>query len=176
MKISIISTIALAALVAAFPAAEPAAVDPLDDVYVRDVPVFPDAADGIIDDLETRGACTRAGTDKLLFKDSMATFSAARAKKSPSCYDWYSEECTKSWDKPLNYNFKPSCRRHDFGLQNYHREGRCNAANKKKIDDNFKKDLYKECSHFKGLSSWRGVLCRNIADKYWAAVRVFGDC
>ena len=45
---------------------------------------------------------------------------------------------------------------------------------KKRVDDNFKKDLYKYCSGFSGIWSYKGVECRRIADLYVAAVRKFG--
>ena len=45
---------------------------------------------------------------------------------------------------------------------------------KKKIDDNFKKDLYHYCAQFSGLSSWKGVECRRLADIYVAFVRKYG--
>lgn len=45
---------------------------------------------------------------------------------------------------------------------------------KKRIDDNFKNDLYKYCSQFSGLQSYKGVECRRIADIYVAFVRKYG--
>lgn len=45
---------------------------------------------------------------------------------------------------------------------------------KKRIDDNFKNDLYDVCKKFSGLQSFKGVECRRIADIYVAFVRKFG--
>jgi hypothetical protein len=183
MKTTHILTLALSALVPALPALESNIIAVSGDVHAREITdTFDDAAKGHAEVLETRACSTRAATDKLMFQDSMATFSAARSKKSPSCYDWNSDECTGlpflgTPDEPYGYKFKPSCRRHDFGYQNFRREGRCNATNKKKIDDQFKRDLYDVCSKYSGLlHAWEGVRCRRIADAYHVAVRNLGDC
>jgi hypothetical protein len=45
---------------------------------------------------------------------------------------------------------------------------------KKRIDDNFKKDLYNYCAQFSGIWSYKGVECRRIADIYVAFVRKLG--
>jgi len=118
--------------------------------------------------------CTNKVTDDLLFHTSMSAFQKARKAQSPTC-DWKSDNCSDSPDKPDGYNFIPSCQRHDFGYQNMRKQKRLTTANRKKIDDNFKKDLYKECSQYSGLSSWKGVECRRIADIYYKAVRACGD-
>lgn len=125
--------------------------------------------------LEARAAtCSKAATDKLIFKASMGTFQKARKSKNPSKCNWSSDGCSFSPDKPRGYDFKPSCQRHDFGYRNTKKQKRFTKAMKKRVDDNFKKDLYKYCSKFSGLSSWKGVECRRIADTYVAAVRKFG--
>lgn len=125
--------------------------------------------------LENRATtCTNAATDKLLFKASMTTFQKARKAKNPSKCNWSSDKCSWSPDKPDGYDFIPSCERHDFGYRNTKAQKRFTKAMKKKVDDNFKKDLYKYCSQFSGLSSWKGVECRRIADTYVYFVRKLG--
>ena len=125
--------------------------------------------------LETRATtCSKGATDKLIFKASMKTFQKARKAKNPSKCNWSSDGCSWSPDKPRGYNFVPSCQRHDFGYRNTKKQKRFTKAMKKRIDGNFKKDLYKYCSRFSGWSSWKGVECRRIADTYYAAVRKFG--
>lgn len=125
--------------------------------------------------LEARAAtCSKGAIDKLIFRASMKTFQKARKGKNPSKCNWSSDGCSWSPDKPRGYNFVPSCQRHDFGYRNTKKQKRFTKAMKKRIDDNFKKDLYKYCSQFSGWSSWKGVECRRIADTYHAAVRKFG--
>ncbi|KAH8661033.1 prokaryotic phospholipase A2-domain-containing protein [Ilyonectria robusta] len=125
--------------------------------------------------LENRATtCTKAATDNLIFKASIGSFEKSRKAKNPSKCNWSSDNCSKSPDKPDGYNFIPSCQRHDFGYRNTKAQKRFTKAMKKRIDDNFKKDLYKYCSQFHGLSSWKGVECRRLADIYYAAVRKLG--
>lgn len=118
--------------------------------------------------------CTPAATDNLLFTVSIGTFETARNSKNPSQCNWSSDNCSWSPDKPDGFNFIPSCHRHDFGYRNTKDQKRFTAAMKTRIDDNFKKDLYKYCSQFSGIWSYKGVECRRIADIYVAFVRKFG--
>ncbi|KFX88789.1 hypothetical protein V495_05155 [Pseudogymnoascus sp. VKM F-4514 (FW-929)] len=125
--------------------------------------------------LESRATtCTKAGVDKLTFKVSIGSFEKARKAKNPSKCNWKSDNCSWSPDKPDGYNFIPSCHRHDFGYRNTKAQKRFTKAMKKKIDDNFKKDLYHYCAQFSGWSSWKGVECRRLADIYVAFVRKYG--
>lgn len=121
------------------------------------------------------GATCVAKTDTLLLHTSMDAFQAAKAAKSPAYLVWTDDGCSKSPDKPDGYNFLPSCQRHDFGYRNYKKQARLTEPNRKVIDDNLKTDLYHECKRYHGLSSWKGVECRRIADIYHAAVRKFGN-
>src|ERR687887_562716 len=38
-------------------------------------------------------------------------------------FDWSTDFCTFSPDRPLGFNFELSCARHDFGYRNYRIEG-----------------------------------------------------
>jgi hypothetical protein len=124
--------------------------------------------------LDSRETCSAAGADNLVFTVSMSTFTAARNAQSPSCYVWKSDDCSASPDRPDGYDFVPSCRRHDFGYRNAKKQGRFTEDLRKRIDDNFKNDLYNYCKQFHGWESWKGVECRRIADIYHAFVRACG--
>jgi hypothetical protein len=80
-----------------------------------------------------------------------------------------SDGCTSSPDNPFGFPFTPACNRHDFGYTNYRLQTRFTVSAKLKIDNNFKTDLYYQCSSV-SLSS----ICRALADVYYAAVRAFG--
>ena len=108
-------------------------------------------------------------TDTLLFSISLPDFIARRNARNPPSLDWESDNCTSSPDNPLGFRFTPACNRHDFGYHNYRNQNRFSAANKLNIDNNFKKDLYYQCSR----ESFAGI-CRALADVYYAAVRAFG--
>ncbi|KAG0639380.1 prokaryotic phospholipase A2-domain-containing protein [Tuber brumale] len=113
----------------------------------------------------------RSVTDRLLYSTGMGAFLTAKRNKNPRNLDWTDDGCSNSPDKPAGFNFLDSCKRHDFGYRNYKKQHRFTEANRKRVDDNFKKDLYKECSeHFGPI----GSACRRIADTYYAAVRRFG--
>lgn len=125
--------------------------------------------------LENRATtCTAAATNSLIFTVSIGSFEKARRAKNPSKCNWSSDNCSWSPDKPDGFNFIPSCHRHDFGYRNTKAQKRFTKAMKKRVDDNFKKDLYKYCSQFSGIWSFKGVECRRIADVYVAFVRKFG--
>ena len=120
-----------------------------------------------------QGACTAAATDNLIFSVSISAFQSARNAKSPACFDWSSDNCSSSPDRPAGFNFVPSCQRHDFGYRNTKKQGRFTAL-KPRIDTNFKNDMYNVCKQFTGLDSWKGVECRAIADIYYTAVKELG--
>lgn len=118
--------------------------------------------------------CTAAALDKLLFQDSISSFITAWNAKSPSCFDWNSDGCSCSPDDIGDFDFLPSCKRHDFGYRNMKHQSRFDAAMKQRVDDNFQNDLYDVCNSFSGWQSYKGVECRRIADIYVAFVRKFG--
>ena len=81
--------------------------------------------------------------------------------------------CSCSPDELGDFDFLPSCKRHDFGYRNSKDQGRF-AQLKDKIDDKLKRDMYDVCDKFSGLESYRGVVCRRIADAYHIGVQQFG--
>ncbi|KAK2745518.1 hypothetical protein FQN57_003643 [Myotisia sp. PD_48] len=126
---------------------------------------------------EPRAACDCSAkvSDNLTFTVKIKSFQDSRKAKRPACCDWSSDNCSWSPDKPSGFDFIPSCQRHDFGYRNGKKQKRFNETYRKKVDDNFKKDLYAYCSKFSGLQSYKGVQCRRYADVYHAAVRRCGD-
>ncbi|EEY16326.1 secretory phospholipase A2 [Verticillium alfalfae VaMs.102] len=108
--------------------------------------------------LESRAVvCSVAAVDRLIFKTTIPVFLKARKAKDPKRCRWDSDGCTSAPDRPAMFNFKPACQRHDFGYRNTKAQRRYTSAMKKRIDDQFKKDLYKYCSGFKGLLAFQGV-------------------
>lgn len=104
----------------------------------------------------------------------MGEFQAARNAKSPSCFDWYSDGCTSSPDKPAGFNFIPSCQRHDFGDANFGKKKQWNPVNKARTDWRFRTDLLDYCATYKGLAKLpKRVLCTALANDYANAVVVF---
>ncbi|SHF34672.1 phospholipase [Streptoalloteichus hindustanus] len=109
----------------------------------------------------------RSVTDEYLFSKSLSQFHSLRAKRPHSKQlDWSSDGCSKSPDAPLGYDFLPACQRHDFGYRNYKKQSRFTKDNRKRIDDNFRADMYSICD-----DSWT---CKRTADIYYHAVRKFG--
>ncbi len=108
-----------------------------------------------------------AVTDDYLYSKSISQFTTLRAQQPyAGQLDWSSDGCSYSPDNPFGFKFLPTCHRHDFGYRNYKRQGRWNEANRLRIDNNFKSDMYQQCG-----SNWA---CKRTADLYYAAVREFG--
>ncbi|KAK4035180.1 prokaryotic phospholipase A2-domain-containing protein [Parachaetomium inaequale] len=108
-------------------------------------------------------------TDQYLYSITLPTFTARRNARDPATLIWDSDGCSSSPDNPFGFPFVPACHRHDFGYRNYKAQNRFTDAGKLKVDNNFKKDLYYQCSSV----SAKGV-CEALADVYYAAVRAFG--
>ncbi|MEV0704498.1 phospholipase [Saccharopolyspora sp. NPDC050389] len=109
----------------------------------------------------------RAVTDEYLYETSLDAFTETRAEQPYSDQlDWSSDGCSMSPDKPLGYKFRTSCDRHDFGYRNYKKQDRFSEDNRKKVDDNFKADMYSVCGS--------DVVCKGTANIYYYAVREFG--
>jgi hypothetical protein len=101
-------------------------------------------------------------------------FEAARNAKSPSCFNWDSDKCTLSPDRPAKFNFVPSCHRHDFGCTNFEKKNQWNPVNKARTDWNFRTDMLDECAKYKGFSKLaKRALCTVLANKYAEAVFAF---
>lgn len=114
-------------------------------------------------------ATPQQDTDRLLYSTSMPDFLAAKRARNPSNLAWDDNGCSFSPDQPQGFNFLPSCQRHDFGYRNYPIQQRCSAADRKRVDDNFKRDLYNECAKYVEAQK-----CRNTADVYYNTARALG--
>ena len=110
-------------------------------------------------------------TDRLCFDTSISSFLAAKQKQSPNTLIWADDGCSKSPDRPAGFNFLHSCQRHDFGYRNFKNQNRFSKANRLRIDDKFKSDLYNECENH-GII--KRTACKRIADTYYVAVRAAG--
>jgi hypothetical protein len=106
-------------------------------------------------------------TDQYLFSTSLSSFQNLRVQKPyDGQLDWSSDGCSNSPDNPFGFNLVKACYRHDFGYRNYKRQGRFTEANRLRIDNNFKDDMYEVCN-----GNWA---CDRFADSYYWAVRQFG--
>ncbi|RDA83992.1 hypothetical protein CP532_6960 [Ophiocordyceps camponoti-leonardi (nom. inval.)] len=114
-------------------------------------------------------------TDELLFRYTLNEFVLVRRKMPDKANGWCgfldfsSDGCTKSIDNPFNFPFIDACFRHDFGYQNYRRQFRFTVDNKKRIDDNFLKDLVFRCQTVKAKHA-----CIRLAELYHLGVQVYG--
>ena len=108
-----------------------------------------------------------AVTNDYLYTKTLSQFTTLRAQQPyAGQLDWSSDGCSYSPDNPFGFKFLPACERHDFGYRNYKRQSRFNETTRLSIHNNFKSDLYKQCS-----GNWA---CKRTADVYYAAVREFG--
>lgn len=118
-----------------------------------------------------RRETTNQVTDRLCFETSISSFLAAKKKQSPKTLIWTDDGCSKSPDRPAGFNFLHSCQRHDFGYRNFKKQNRFTKANRLRIDNKFKSDLYNECEKH-GII--KRTACKRIADTYYIAVRTAG--
>lgn len=108
----------------------------------------------------------RTVTDGYLFDISLEEFESTEAQQPyADQIDWSSDSCTWSPDKPLGY-FATSCDRHDFGYRNYKKQDRFSEEDRRRVDDNFKADMYSNCGD--------KPACKATANIYYFAVREFG--
>ena len=85
-------------------------------------------------------------------------------------FDWSTDYCTLSPNRPLGFDFRRSCQRHDFGYRNFKAFGLF-ADHKARVDDAFYFDMMRVCDTY----SW-GVrhTCYGVAWLYYEAVSTFG--
>ncbi|MEU9119146.1 phospholipase [Streptomyces sp. NPDC048506] len=93
-----------------------------------------------------------------------------RSKWSAYHFDWNTDYCSKSPDKPLGFPFRISCARHDFGYRNYKKAGTF-AANKARLDSALYADLKRVCARYSGH---RKTSCNALAWTYYQAVKKYG--
>jgi hypothetical protein len=85
-------------------------------------------------------------------------------------FNWSTDLCSNSPDQPLGFDFRLSCRRHDFGYRNYQSLNRF-PSNKGRLDDAFYFDMRQVCARYSGIPK---RTCDGLAWTYYQAVRQFG--
>ncbi|KAF4587843.1 phospholipase A2 [Ophiocordyceps camponoti-floridani] len=112
----------------------------------------------------------RMVVDFFVFNTTMEQFQLLARSKIWKGFDWKTDACTASPDKPYGYDFKWACIRHDFGYRNFRRLGMLSHNWRRKTDMNFLMDMKDVCDaskNPKGCIHW-------VAKWYYIAVRVFG--
>jgi len=105
---------------------------------------------------------------------STNAWNAARLDRAPwqtYNFDWSTDYCSASPDKPLGFDFTLSCWHHDFGYRNYKAIGAF-PANKDRIDNMFYADLKRKCATY---STVVRPSCYSLAWTYYEAVHNFGS-
>jgi hypothetical protein len=105
---------------------------------------------------------------------SWTAWNAARLNRAPwqsYNFDWSTDYCSASPDKPLGFDFTIPCWHHDFGYRNYKDVGAF-PANKARVDDTFYADLRRLCATYSTLVR---PACYSLAWTYYEAVHVFGS-
>jgi hypothetical protein len=105
---------------------------------------------------------------------STASWNAARLDRAPwasYAFDWSTDYCSASPDKPLGFDFTLSCWHHDFGYRNYKAIGAF-PANKDRVDSMFYADLKRKCATYNAVVR---PSCYSLAWTYYEAVHNFGS-
>jgi len=105
---------------------------------------------------------------------STAAWNAARTDRAPWSgygFDWSTDYCSASPDRPLGFDFTLSCWHHDFGYRNYKAVGLF-SANKPRLDNTFYADLKRKCATY---STVVRPACNSLAWTYYQAVVAFGS-
>ncbi|GLY00169.1 phospholipase [Actinoplanes sp. NBRC 101535] len=117
--------------------------------------------------LEVLASFTQAGAA------SFADWNAARkdrGKWSSYDFDWRTDHCSLSPDRPLGFDFSLACWRHDFGYRNY-RDAGLFAEAKDRLDTAMYADLKRACAGYERLER---PACLSLAWTYYQAVKYFG--
>ena len=86
-------------------------------------------------------------------------------------FDWATDYCSDSPDRPLGFDFRLPCARHDFGYGNYKLVGLF-PANKDRIDSAFYFDLKAKCATYSWIVR---PACYSLAWTYYEAVHFYGS-
>ena len=86
-------------------------------------------------------------------------------------FDWSTDYCSASPDKPAGFDFRMPCWHHDFGYRNYKDVGAF-PANKSRIDSMFYFDLRTKCATYNVIVR---PACYSLAWTYYEAVSTFGS-
>lgn len=87
-------------------------------------------------------------------------------------FDWGTDHCSASPDRPLGFDFALACHRHDFGYRNHKTAGVFDRQVKNRIDRAFHADLRRRCA---GYPREVRPVCLGLARIYYQAVVVFGS-
>lgn len=99
------------------------------------------------------------------------TMYAHRSEAPYNAFDWSTDLCSWSPDRPLGFDFTRACRRHDFGYRNYKRLGAFNETVRLRVDNAFYSDLKAKCATYNVVVR---PACLSTAALYYQAVRSFG--
>ncbi|SNY05409.1 phospholipase [Paractinoplanes atraurantiacus] len=105
---------------------------------------------------------------------STAAWNSARLDKEKWAaygFDWTTDYCSASPERPLGFDFTNACVHHDFGYRNYKDEGLFDQ-NKARIDDTFHADMRRVCAEYRSVAR---SACYSVAWIYYQAVHVFGS-
>ncbi|GIF13830.1 phospholipase [Actinoplanes teichomyceticus] len=105
---------------------------------------------------------------------SYAAWDAARRQRDRWAqygFDWRTDYCTASPDRPLGFDFRLACWRHDFGYRNYRAARAFDATVKRRVDDALYADLKRRCATYPAKSQ---PVCRAVAGLYHRAVVTLG--
>ena len=105
---------------------------------------------------------------------SYNSWNAARLDRGPWAsygFDWSTDYCSSSPDRPLGFDFTLSCWHHDFGYRNYKAVNQF-PANKARVDSTFYADLKRKCNTYNVLVR---PACLSLAWTYYEAVSIFGS-
>ena len=121
-------------------------------------------------------AVTTAQKQQILYQElgSSSFFNTMYANRGVSPYntfDWSTDLCSWSPDKPLGFDFTGPCRRHDFNYRNFKANGIWSATNKAKIDTSFNDDMHAVCAK---QNIFKRPACLGLANTYYAFVKKLG--
>ena len=124
-------------------------------------------------------AIDSAYVQRMMFGLSLRDF-LFNASVGDSWFDWSTDYCSAPLvgSTGLSFDFRNSCRRHDFGYRNlklldrWYGAGRFwNAANRERVDRQFLVDMRNHCAL---RAWWLRSSCLRWADTFYAAVRWLG--
>jgi hypothetical protein len=104
---------------------------------------------------------------------AFADWQAARSdRESWKAYGfiWTTDYCTGAPERPIGFDFRLPCARHDFGYRNYRAAGTL-ARHKGRLDRAFRQDLNSACGRYRMVLR---PFCRGLAWTYYRAVRRYG--
>ncbi|ROT35096.1 hypothetical protein SODALDRAFT_77671 [Sodiomyces alkalinus F11] len=86
---------------------------------------------------------TMEETDLLLFDTSIDSFRVHMRHEDPPEFDWSTPGCGHIEDHP--YIFRHACMRWQWGVQQYVAQGRLTEEARRRLDDQYEKDVRRKC-------------------------------